>query len=229
MLDCGFTIRETERRLQRVGMIPIDLAGIVVTHEHQDHVGGVFKFARRHRIPVWLSFGTYQAVQKGCDGVELHFCRDSEPLVIGDLELTPYTVPHDAREPVQFVASDGQYKLGVLTDAGQPTSHLVRALGGCDALILECNHDRQMLANSAYPPSLRQRIGGAYGHLSNDISAEILMALDKSRLKTVVGAHLSQQNNTPQLARAALCSVIPDEQIIIACQEDGFDWIELRD
>ncbi len=229
MLDCGFTIRETERRLQRVGMIPIDLAGIVVTHEHQDHVGGVFKFARRHRIPVWLSFGTYQAVQKGCDGVELHFCRDSEPLVIGDLELTPYTVPHDAREPVQFVASDGQYKLGVLTDAGQSTSHLVRALGGCDALILECNHDRQMLANSAYPPPLRQRIGGAYGHLSNDISAEILMALDKSRLKTVVGAHLSQQNNTPQLARAALCSVIPDEQIIIACQEDGFDWIELRD
>lgn len=229
MLDCGFAIRETERRLQRLGMTPADLAGIIVTHEHQDHVGGVFKFARRHRIPVWLSFGTYQAVQKDCDGVVFEFCRDGEPLVIRDLELMPYTVPHDAREPVQYVACDGRFKLGVLTDAGQSTPHLIQALGGCDALMLECNHDRQMLANSAYPPSLRNRIGGAYGHLSNQTTAEILAALDRSRLKTVVGAHLSQQNNTQELARAALCSVMGEgsDQVMIACQEEGFDWIEM--
>lgn len=229
MLDCGFAIRETERRLQRLGMSPSDIAGIVVTHEHQDHVGGVFKFARRHKIPVWLSFGTYQAVQKDADGVIFHFCRDGEHLAIRDLELTPYTVPHDAREPVQYVAYDGQYKLGVLTDAGRPTPHMVNALSGCDGLMLECNHDRQMLANSAYPPSLKQRIGGAYGHLANDMSAEILGAIDKSRLKTVVGAHLSRQNNTPELARSALCSVAdPDQiEIMIACQEEGFDWVEL--
>ncbi|WP_292934630.1 MBL fold metallo-hydrolase [Noviherbaspirillum sp.] len=227
MLDCGFAIRETERRLQKLDMQPADLSGIVVTHEHQDHVGGVFKFARRHRLPVWLSFGTYQAVQKACEGVDLHFCRDSERLSIGDLELIPYTVPHDAREPIQYVASDGRYKLGVLTDAGQSTPHLVDALGKCDALLLECNHDRQMLANSAYPPSLRQRIGGAFGHLSNDTSAEILAAIDRTRLKTVVGAHLSQQNNTPELARAALCSVVDAAQVRIACQEEGFAWIDL--
>lgn len=227
MLDCGFAIRETERRLQRLGMAPADIAAIVVTHEHQDHVGGVFKFARRHRLPVWLSFGTFQAVRKACEGVDVHFCRDSEGLVIGDLELIPYTVPHDAREPVQYVASDGQFKLGVLTDAGQSTPHLVGALGGCDALVLECNHDRQMLANSAYPPSLRQRIGGAFGHLSNDTSAAILAAIDRTRLKTVVGAHLSHQNNTPEIARAALCSVVPAEQVLIACQEEGFGWIDL--
>jgi phosphoribosyl 1,2-cyclic phosphodiesterase len=228
MLDCGFGIRETERRLQRLGMTPADLAGIVVTHEHQDHVGGVFKFARRHRIPVWLSFGTYQAVRKDCDGVSFHFCRDSERMAIGDLELTPYTVPHDAREPVQYVATNGRCKLGVLTDVGQSTPHLIQALDGCDALLLECNHDRGMLANSTYPPSLKQRIGGAYGHLSNDSSAEILAALDKSRLKTVVGAHLSQQNNTPELARTALCRVLAVEQVMIACQEEGFGWIELE-
>ncbi len=212
-------------------MSPADLAGIVVTHEHQDHVGGVFKFARRHRVPVWLSFGTWQAVQKDCEGVVFDFCRDGEPLVIGDLQLSPYTVPHDAREPLQYVAADGRFKLGVLTDAGRSTQHLIQALGGCDALMLECNHDRRMLANSAYPPSLRNRIGGAYGHLSNDTSAEILDALDKSRLKTVVGAHLSQQNNTPELARAALCGVagIEDRHVMIACQEEGFDWIELTD
>jgi phosphoribosyl 1,2-cyclic phosphodiesterase len=229
MLDCGFAIRETERRLQRLGMLPGDLAGIVVTHEHKDHVGGVFKFARRHHIPVWLSFGTWQAVRKDSDGVAIQYCRDGERFAIGDLELTPYTVPHDAREPVQYVAGNGRFRLGVLTDAGQSTPHLIQALGGCDALMLECNHDRRMLANSTYPPSLRQRIGGAYGHLSNDTSAEILAALDKSRLRTVVGAHLSQENNTPELARIALCSAVEaaSTQVMIASQEEGFGWIEL--
>lgn len=230
MLDCGFTIRETERRLQRLNMTPADIAGIVVTHEHQDHVGGVFKFARRHQIPVWLSYGTYQATRKDCDGVAINFCRDGEAVAIRDLELIPYTVPHDAREPVQYVASNGCFKLGVLTDAGQATAHLIQALGGCDALMLECNHDRDMLANSNYPPSLKRRIGGAYGHLSNDATAEILAAVDKSRLKTVVGAHLSQQNNTPELARNALCRVLgeSDARVSIACQEAGFGWIALR-
>lgn len=229
MLDCGFPIRETERRLQRLGVSPRDLAGIVVTHEHQDHVGGVFKFARRYRIPVWLSFGTFQAVQKQCTDVIFNFCRDGERLAIGDLELTPYTVPHDAREPVQYVASNGSAKVGVLTDAGQSTPHLVQMLGGCDALVLECNHDRQMLAHSTYPPSLRQRIGGPYGHLSNDATAHILDMLDKSRLRTVVGAHLSKQNNLPELARTALCGVIGVEQteILIACQDEGFDWVRV--
>lgn len=230
MLDCGFAIRETERRLQRLNITPADIAGIVVTHEHQDHVGGVFKFARRHQIPVWLSYGTYQATRKDCDGVAINFCRDGETIAIRDLELIPYTVPHDAREPVQYVASNGSLKLGVLTDAGQATAHLIQALGGCDALMLECNHDRDMLANSSYPPSLKRRIGGAYGHLSNDATAEILAAVDKSRLKTVVGAHLSQQNNTPELARNALCSVLgeSDARVSIACQEAGFGWIALN-
>lgn len=229
MLDCGFPIKETERRLRRLGMEPADLASIIVTHEHQDHVGGVFKFARRHRIPVWLSFGTWQVVRKDCDGVAVEFCRDGEPLTIRDLELVPYTVPHDAREPVQYVVSNGRRKLGVLTDAGQSTPHLVQALGGCDALMLECNYDRQMLANSAYPPSLKQRIGGAYGHLSNDTTAQILGMLDKSRLNTLVGAHLSKQNNTPELARAALCSVVGEGviEVMIACQEEGFCWVEM--
>jgi len=230
MVDCGFGIKETERRLARLGKLAQDISGIVVTHEHSDHVGGVFKFARRHRIPVWLTRGTFAAVgEQACKDVALHFCRDSETLSIGELTLRPYTVPHDAREPVQFVVSDGSRKLGMLTDAGQSTAHLLQALGGCDALILECNHDRQMLADSSYPLSLNRRIGGAYGHLANDTSAEILAALDKHRLKTIIGAHLSLKNNTPELARNALCGALASHpaEIMIAGQEAGFGWVAI--
>ncbi len=228
MLDCGFSIKETERRLTRIGKLPQDISGIVVTHEHGDHVAGVFKFARRYHIPVWLTYGTYQAIgEQACKDVVVHFCRDNEELVIGDLALLPYTVPHDAREPVQYVINDGRCKLGVLTDAGQSTSHLLQALAGCDALLLECNHDRQMLADSRYPPSLKQRIGGPLGHLANDTSAQILAALDKHRLRTVVGAHLSLKNNTPELAREALCGALEAHpgDILIADQEQGSQWI----
>lgn len=231
MLDCGFGIRDTERRLARLGLMPSDLSGIVVTHEHQDHVGGVFKLARRHKIPVWLSFGTYQAIRDDSTGVTLHFCRDGDSLAIGDLALFPYTVPHDAREPLQYVASNGKSRLGVLTDAGHATRHMIDALSGCNALMVECNHDRHMLATSAYPPSLKQRIGGPYGHLCNDTTAAILAAIDRSRLKTVIGAHLSRQNNTPELAYAALCEALGAERpdIVIACQDEGFAWVRIEE
>lgn len=230
MLDCGFGLREAERRLGRLQMKPADISAIVVTHEHQDHIGGVFKFARHHQIPVWLSHGTYQAVKEWSNGVSLHFCRDGDCLPIGDLELFPYTVPHDSREPLQYVASDGCRKLGVLTDAGHATPHLIDALGACDALLLECNHDKHMLAESSYPKSLKRRIAGAYGHLSNQTSAEILAAIDKHRLKIVVGAHLSRQNNTSALARAAMCGVLDIDQVkvMVACQDHGFAWVDIR-
>lgn len=227
MLDCGFGLRETERRLQRLGQEPGSLAGILVTHEHSDHVGGVFKLARRYQLPVWLSFGTWQAVREAATGVDVRFCRDNVPFTIGALELLPYTVPHDAREPLQYVARDGRLQLGVLTDAGHPTPHLLGSLGACDALLLECNHDVALLAESRYPPSLKSRIGGPFGHLSNANASEILAGLDRSRLNKIVGAHLSQQNNTPALARQAMDDVVGAEaiEVLIACQDDGFDWL----
>jgi len=229
MLDCGFGVREAERRLERLGMRPCELSGILVTHEHQDHVGGVFKFARRHDIGVWLTHGTAQAVGSDATGVALTICRDAEMLVIGALHILPYTVPHDAREPVQYVLGDGVNKLGVLTDAGHATAHVIGVLGGCNALMLECNHDHTMLANSVYPQFLKNRIGGDYGHLSNATSSAILAAIDQSRLKTVVGAHLSNQNNTPALALHALSSAVDASRtsVSVACQKEGFGWIEI--
>jgi phosphoribosyl 1,2-cyclic phosphodiesterase len=227
MLDCGFGLRETERRLQRLGLDPGDLSAIFVTHEHQDHVGGVFMLARRYRLPVWISYGTLQAVKHKAEGVDIRLCRDGESVVVGALELTPYTVPHDAREPLQYVATDGKKKLGVLTDAGTSTTHMLKALGGCDALLLEFNHDAMLLAQSSYPQSLKARIGGPFGHLSNDAAAAVLAGIDRSRLSKVVGAHLSRQNNTPDLARGAIASVLGEAEVevMIACQDEGFGWL----
>lgn len=229
MIDCGFGLRETESRMARLGAKAADIAALLVTHEHKDHVSGVFKLARRHDIPVWLTRGTYEAVAGNCMDVDLHFCRDGVPFDCGNFSITPYTVPHDAREPVQYTITDGVVKLGVLTDAGQSTPHLMEILGGCDALVVECNHDSAMLAASSYPSFLKERIGGKYGHLSNESTGSILASLDRSRLRTVIGAHLSHQNNTPELALAALANAVDRERtkIVIACQEEGFGWIDI--
>ncbi|MCE2871109.1 MAG: MBL fold metallo-hydrolase [Oxalobacteraceae bacterium] len=227
MLDCGFVMREVEKRITRFQLNPSELAGIIVTHEHSDHIGGVFKLARRYKLPVWLSHGTLEAARSDSEGVDVRICRDGEALVIGDLEIRPFTVPHDAREPLQYVASDGVRKLGVLTDIGQPTPHVTAALSGCDALLLEFNHDSEMLANSAYPPFLKSRIAGPLGHLSNEHSAQLLAALDRSKLKRLVAAHLSKKNNTPELVRTEIDKVVDqDVEVVIAGQDEGFDWME---
>jgi phosphoribosyl 1,2-cyclic phosphodiesterase len=160
-------------------------------------------------------------------GVTVHICRDGQPFVIGDLEIQPYTVPHDAREPVQYTATDGLSKLGVLTDVGHSTPHLINALSACDALVLEFNHDTEMLAQSVYPPWLKARIGGQWGHLSNQQSADILQNLDRSRLKHLIAGHLSQKNNSPDKVRAVIHGVLgeSDIDVVIADQVLGFGWM----
>ena len=149
---------------------------------------------------------------------------------VDGLLVQPYTVPHDAREPVQYVISDGASKLGVLTDIGASTPHVESVLSGCDALVLECNHDLGLLEGSGYPKWLQERISGPFGHLDNGQSSALLASLDRSRLKHVIGAHLSQQNNRAELARRALAQALgcEDSWVGIATQEEGFDWRELR-
>ena len=240
MLDCGFGIREAERRLATVGLSGAGVHGIFVTHEHGDHIGGVLRLAKKHRIPVWLTYGTYSAAfaaapfavlgnEASGQWPQMHIIDNHTPLVVGDIEVTPFPVPHDAREPVQYVFSDGAVRLGVLTDVGSTTPYIESMLSGLDALVLEANHDQSLLQGGPYPPSLKARVGGRYGHLSNAESAYLLSKLDRSKLKHLVAAHLSRQNNTPALAQAALAEVMGCEAdwVGVAAQDDGFAWREI--
>lgn len=230
LMDCGFTLVETDARLARLGLAAERLSGIVVTHEHGDHIAGVARLARKHSIPVWLTHGTRLVQHKAFSGLSgLTEITPHNTFNIGDLQIQPYAVPHDAAEPVQYVFSDGATRLGVLTDTGSSTPHIEATLSGCDALVLECNHDAAMLANGAYPVSLKQRVGGRFGHLSNADAAALLARLDNHRLQHIVAAHLSRKNNTQQLAVGALSAVLncSADWIAVAKQVDGLDWREI--
>lgn len=228
LLDCGFSVTETVKRLQRLGVEADSLTAIVVTHEHGDHAKGVGTLARKFGLPVYVTHGTYQQVKWGevpaVHEIDSHYVFD-----IDDLRCQPFPVPHDAREPVQFVFSSGKHRLGILTDTGSQTLHITNMLDGCDALILECNHDVDMLAEGPYPASLKERVGGRLGHLSNEQAAGILEDIDTGDLQYLVAAHLSDKNNSEGLARDALVAAMgcDGDDVQIACQDNGLGWCEI--
>lgn len=224
LLDCGFSVTQVKARLERLGKRPEDLTAIVVTHEHSDHVGGVAALARSFGIAVWATAGTARAADLGALGCREFDCH--QPFALDEVEARPFPVPHDAREPCQFVFGDGVRRLGVLTDVGSLTPHIAQCLDACDALVLECNHDAAMLAAGDYPASLKQRVGGAHGHLNNDQAAELLGRLDTGKLQHLVAAHLSERNNRPHLAQQALADALGCEPawIAVAEQDGGLGW-----
>jgi phosphoribosyl 1,2-cyclic phosphodiesterase len=228
LMDCGFGLADSVARLGRLGLQPADLAGIVVTHEHSDHIGGVGRLARRHKLPVWLTAGTL-AMAQDLDGVAVQVIDSHAAFAVDGMEIQPYPVPHDAREPVQYVFGDGNRRLGVLTDTGCSTPHIEAMLAGVDALVLECNHDATMLENGPYPVSLKRRVSGRFGHLENSQSAALLDKLKHEKLQCVMAAHVSKKNNTSGLAQRALAQVLncADDDVRVACQTSGFDWIRI--
>ena len=158
LIDAGFGPREMSRRLGRLNLVGDDVDAVLVTHEHSDHIGGVFACARRFGWAVLLTHGTLAACRDGDADERITIIDSHESISVGDICLHPFPVPHDAREPVQFVLTDGARRLGVLTDAGHVTAHMVAMLDGCEALVLECNHDAQTLAEGSYPPALKRGI-----------------------------------------------------------------------
>jgi phosphoribosyl 1,2-cyclic phosphodiesterase len=228
LVDCGFSVSETGRRLARLSLSPEDIDAVLVTHEHSDHIGSAAAFSRRYRKRVWLTAGTLDALRDTAFH-ETRIFHAHERLELGDLEVEPYPVPHDAREPCQFLFGDGDRRLALLTDAGSVTPHMQRILDGCDALLLECNHDAAMLATGPYPEALKRRVGGDRGHLANHQAEAMLKALDTSRLRHAIAMHLSEKNNTAALALEALSRALgcAPSWLDVASQDEGFGWREV--
>jgi phosphoribosyl 1,2-cyclic phosphodiesterase len=227
LVDCGLGIRQLDARLGQAGMLAEQIDAIFITHEHTDHIGCVRRLALRERIPVWMSHGTYAALgQPDFEGL-LRIACDAVAIEVGALQVLPFTVPHDAREPLQLTCTDGAARLGVLTDLGHATPHVLEQLAGCGTLMLECNHDSQMLAASAYPAFLKRRVGGDYGHLANGAAACIAQACLAGGLKQVVAAHLSERNNRPELVRQALAAALgcAEADIHVARPATGSGWL----
>lgn len=228
LVDCGFSAREVEKRLQQLNLHASELSAILVTHEHADHISGVRVLARKYNLPVYTTAGTAGSLAADMAGL-INTISCHEVFEVGDFQVNPFPVPHDAREPSQFVFDDGEHRLGLLTDVGSITPIIEETLSGCDALMLEANHDVDMLFNGVYPEHLKQRVGGRLGHLNNVQSATLLKKIDTSRLQHLVAMHISEKNNSidivaPLLAEAMNCE---QEWITIAEQENGFAWREL--
>jgi phosphoribosyl 1,2-cyclic phosphodiesterase len=227
LVDCGLGIRQLQARLAIAGLQTSDIQAIFITHEHGDHIGCARSLSLKMKIPVWMSQGTYKAIREPDFAEFLRIAKDGQRIDMGGLEVMPFTVPHDAREPLQVTCSDGVSRLGILTDLGHITAHVAQHLTGCDALMLECNHDSEMLENSPYPYFLKQRIGGQHGHLSNLAAANLARNLAHPGLKHLVAAHLSEQNNSPELAQQCMAHALNCEpqDILVASPTEGTSWL----
>lgn len=221
LVDCGFGLRATQNRLQRLGLRPGDLSAILVSHEHSDHVQGVAALAHRFDIPVYASHGTLKAQQGKLYG---HAFISDQPFQVAGVEVVPVTVPHDAREPTQFVFTADGTRVGVLSDLGHVTPHVTREFQGLDALLLEANHDRDLLAVGRYPASVKRRVGGNLGHLANEQAAALLADIAHPGLNVLIG-HISAQNNRMDLLQALFEPLRAQlASLGYATQEEGHNW-----
>ena len=228
LVDCGLGLRQLIARLAVEGIGPADLDGIFITHEHGDHIGCAPMLVARYGVPLWTSAGTAQYAAFAGLASALNLVRDGQVFAIGGLQLHPFTVPHDAREPRQLRCTDGDRVLGLMTDIGHVTGHALAALAGCHALVLESNHDVELLAQSRYPDFLKRRVGGQHGHLSNVQAAAALGALHHDRLNTVVAAHLSERNNRPELVSRAFAAVLGcGEADVLLAERHGRGWLDV--
>jgi phosphoribosyl 1,2-cyclic phosphodiesterase len=229
LVDCGLTLRNLTQRLHARGLGLEQLNAVFITHEHSDHLGCLRSLRAKHRLPLITSWGTWQAAQRRWPELAEPdvVAKGSQAVAVGNLELRPFDVPHDATEPLQLTVSDGNRRLGVVTDLGSFNDGVVDALRSSHALVLETNHDEAMLASGPYPYFLRRRIAGDHGHLANAQSAQLLGQCMDLHLQRVVAAHLSQHNNTVELARQTLAGVLGTKpvDVDVADTVNGTPWL----
>ncbi|MBI5185440.1 MAG: MBL fold metallo-hydrolase [Nitrospinae bacterium] len=206
LIDAGLSCKQLEARLEKIGVDPKGLHGIVITHEHRDHTNGVNVFTKKHHTPVYLNRAAYDIVKRQWDNAaDAVFFQSSEDFKINDLIFSPFSIPHDAQDPIGLVIRNNGKSLGVVSDLGYVT-HLVRErLKGVNSLVLESNHDIEMLFSGPYPWALKQRVKGKSGHLSNEESRQLLEdILHSPGLKSVILTHLSETNNHPDLVHSSV-------------------------
>lgn len=224
LIDCGFSAKQIAQRMARLGLAPGDVTALLVTHEHSDHARGVKTLAHRYNIPVYASHGTLKAMQFPLPARSI---ASHGRFQLGNVTVVPVAVPHDAREPVQFVFEYAGHRVGVLSDLGHVTPHVVEHYRACDLLMMESNHDPEMLRTGSYPPSLKRRVGGDLGHLSNNQAAELLRQVGHASARVVIG-HVSEQNNSTQHLQATFADLRNQvASLDIADQAEGIAWREL--
>lgn len=227
LIDCGLSARETERRLVGLGVQPGSISAILVTHEHSDHIYGIPVFSRKYKIPVFANVATSEMVGP-VHGIE-HFAT-GEPFSVGGLQINPFRIAHDAVDPVGFTIRSEGLKFTQVTDLGKVTPLVCDAVAGAHAVVLEANHDPEMLMSCGYPWVLKQRIRSSHGHLSNPEAAQLLFDLLHADLLHVVLGHLSENSNTPELARAAVHCLFPDGppfSLTAACRHSATPLFEV--
>ncbi|WP_321371123.1 MBL fold metallo-hydrolase [uncultured Desulfuromusa sp.] len=225
LIDAGLSGIETERRLSTIGLRCEDLHGILVTHEHHDHVGGIGPLARRYDLPVHLDYQTHASLPKLGKIRDLHHFTAGETFSFRDLSISSFSTTHDAVNPVGFTINSSEGKIGFATDLGMTTRLVVQQLKECRVLVLEANHDEQMLQDGPYPWDLKQRIRSRHGHLSNNESCLLLEEVCWSGLEAIFLAHLSEENNCPTLAAETFRNVLNDcgltSEIIVGRQSQA--------
>jgi phosphoribosyl 1,2-cyclic phosphodiesterase len=232
LLDCGFSYRELVKRMAVVGRLPQDLTAVLITHEHSDHISGLSVLAAKHALPVYMTMGTRLAMKtplSAQSAKNLVVVRPGQAVQIGAISVMPFAVPHDAREPAQYLFSSSRRRIAFLTACGAVTPHIRDTIATPDALVIECNHDEDMLRSGSYPHSLKKRIAGGYGHLSNRETVALIQQMDHGRIQSLVGAHLSDENNCPELVRACLLERLELDpgKIHVARQNSVLPWLEI--
>ncbi|HLV10544.1 MAG TPA: MBL fold metallo-hydrolase [Halanaerobiales bacterium] len=216
LVDAGLSGKEVNKRLKKVGKNGEELDAIIVTHEHSDHIKGAGILSRRYQLPIYANELTWKSAEKCLGKIKSeHCCIFSREFMIGELEIKAFSISHDAADPVGFIISCGSNRIGIATDMGYVSPEVREILKGLDLLLIESNHDLEMLMNGTYPWPLKKRIRGEKGHLSNDDAADLLPSLINSNFPRILLGHLSKDNNIPELAYITVKNNLEDHELVI--------------